>query len=318
MKCTYSFDINGNLKVEKLLSCKVDDLVFQFVIEEQFLKRVIVQITLTKKELDPFTLSDSASKTIHLNYPRWVQIEPIMRSIESYWGLWGVDGIAVESPEIEFFPENEFEKSLITVNKFKLSYSELDTDKLPAIPPDLVMRPIFASVQEKTNDLRLSFYRRGQLDLKHREFIEAFYDFYLMLESSFSEGKTKNQHVEKKFKESALLINASNETLFKKGYSKTLPTELQTQFENEFAHLTFEEYVHHIVKLRGFLHHHNIKRRENWSPVEQVKYRLDAIVLADICNRIAMDILWDALERNDTKAIYEELVESYLNTTGKH
>ena len=72
MKCTYSFDINGNLKVEKLLSCKVDDLVFQFVIEEQFLKRVIVQITLTKKELDSFTLSDSASKTIHLNYPSHV------------------------------------------------------------------------------------------------------------------------------------------------------------------------------------------------------------------------------------------------------
>ncbi|GFD95969.1 hypothetical protein KUL156_07140 [Alteromonas sp. KUL156] len=304
--------------VEKLLSCQVDDLVFQFVIEKQFLKRVIVQITLTNEELDIFTKSDVATKTIHLNHPRWSKIEPVMRSLESYWALWGVESIAVESPHVEFIAESESEKKLITVTNFQVSYTQVDMSKVKPLPPDLVLRPVFASVQEGANDLRLSFYRRGMIDLRHREFIEAFYDFYLMLESAFSEGKTKNQHVKAKFKDSKVLNMALNETLFSPDYSRSLPQELQKQFEQDFASLSVEEYIHHIVMLRGFLHHHNIKRDQNWSPVDQVKYRLDALILQDICNRIAFWIFWDALEKNDTRAIYEELIESYLNATGRH
>ena len=77
-----------------------------------------------------------------------------MRSIESYTGTVGVDGIAVESPEIEFFPENEFEKpnNCQQVQAFLL---ELDTDKLQQFPL-ISNASIFASVQENEH-LRLSF-----------------------------------------------------------------------------------------------------------------------------------------------------------------
>ncbi|KKO45272.1 hypothetical protein WG68_11135 [Arsukibacterium ikkense] len=315
MRCKYTFEVDGTVKPERIMAFELDDYRFEFEVADGFITKIFLSFPIDISELP--TIEKAASELItpqiNLSYPKFNEVIEIVSGIEGSWSLWGAERIDIDEPLISFEAESKDEQTLITINNIKVSIADYDHSNLPRIPPELLIKPIIASVKEKSHDVRLSFYRRGILDLKSREYIEAFYDFYLMLESTFSEGKTKNSQIEQKLIESTILRDCVLQTVLSSGYANTLPHEIKPLYLNKYDSLKYEEFIKKLVRIRGFLHHHNMKRSDNWSPTKQGTYRLEATMLSEICCRVGMHIFFETNERTKADGAYLELIKRFLS-----
>lgn len=313
MRCKYTFKVEGTVKPERIRAFELDYLRFEFEVTDGLITALFLSFPISNSELP--SIEEVNSKwmraKIHLNYPRFNEVREIISGIEGSWSLWGAEKINIDESLVSFEAETEHEKELIKINDIKFSFTDYDHSDLPKIPPELLIKPIIASVKEKNHDVRLSFYRRGLLDLKSREYIEAFYDFYLMLESTFSDGKTKNSQIEQQFINSAVLKNCVLQTVLSPGYSETLPHELKPIFLDKYKPLDYRGFIKKLVGIRGFLHHNNIKRSDNWSPTKQRNYHLEAIMLSEVCCKVGMNIFFDINERTKADAHYLELAKCF-------
>ncbi|KKO45777.1 hypothetical protein WG68_08660 [Arsukibacterium ikkense] len=316
MRCKYTFEVDGTVKPERIMAFELDDFRFEFEVTDGFITKIFLSFPIDISELP--TIEKAAfeliTPQINLSYPKFNEVIEIVSGIEGSWSLWGAERIDIDEPLISFEAESKYEETLITINNIKVSIADFDHSNLPRIPPELLIKPIIASVKEKSHDVRLSFYRRGMLDLKSREYIEAFYDFYLMLESTFSEGKTKNSQIEQKLVESTILRDCVLQTVLSSGYANTLPHELKPLYVRKYDSLKYEEFIKKLVSIRGFLHHHNMKRSDNWSPTKQGTYRLEATMLSEICCRVGMHIFFETNERTKTDGAYSELIKRFLSS----
>lgn len=88
--------------------------------------------------------------------------------------------------------------------------------------------------------------------------------------------------------------------------------ELRAKYQRDYGGLTVSAFIEKIVKLRGFLHHHNNKRRDGWQPTKQDNYRLEAFMLQDICCRVGVELFYESVQEANAKAVYRELIEKHL------
>lgn len=242
---------------------------------------------------------------IKIVHPRWEELVTIIRQIQGMWSLWGCESIDISGHKIKWLPESEEEKQLIQLNDFQVGKHEYKPEEIDFIGFDLLARPVITAVKDKNHDVVLSFFRRGTNDIKRDEYIEAFYDFYFMLESHYGNGKTKNTAIERELISSELLEGYINKIVKNPNYVYTLPTELRAKFNKEYS-VTTVEFIKKIVKLRGFLHHHNTKRKNGWDPGKQIAYKLEAFMLQSICINVGMEIL-------DKSVFSERIINEYKN-----
>jgi hypothetical protein len=73
------------------------------------------------------------------------------------------------------------------------------------MPFDVLARAIFAADAATDIEIPLNVFRRGMLDVSERNYIEAIYDFYFILETLFGEGKFKSAAVSNAFLDSSQL-----------------------------------------------------------------------------------------------------------------
>lgn len=117
----------------------------------------------------------------------------------------------------------------------------------------------------------LAFLREGNSDFASFRFINAFFNFYFVLEGLFGNGKTKNPAVEKAFKDSPALVRALTDMLPE---LKRRDIKVWARLQSECAvfnqALNAEGAIRLLVRTRGRLHHfsNNPKRREG-TPLSQ-------------------------------------------------
>ncbi|TRW48713.1 hypothetical protein FM042_06940 [Aliidiomarina halalkaliphila] len=313
----YTFELVGALRPERLLAFELDDFRFEFGVDKDSGEVRELMISFSVHANDVATYSDSSNDKIkahiNLSQPRWERVVEMVHHISGMWGIWGLQDVLVNEATTTFIPESDKDKLAITVNNFKVKRARQPfLGDLPRLKPEYVVMPIITAVKMKNHDVRLSFYRRALQDVLNGEYIEAFYDYYFMLESTYGEGKTKNTHIQKKFLESELLSSTIEETVLSKQYKYSLPAELRSRYQVDYAGLTVSTFIEKIVKLRGFLHHHNNKRCDGWKPTKQDDYRLEAFMLQDICCRVGVELFYESVEESNAKAVYQELVEKYI------
>lgn len=307
MRCQYKFKLNGQVKPNQNTDFEIDDYRFEFVLKDNLIDYIVVSFPVSHHDIPQVKESEipGVNFSINIVHPRWEELETIMRQIEGMWSLWGVESIDISGHEIEWIPENELEKELIQLNNFQAGRHKFTPDEIEPIGFDLLVRPIITAVKDKNHDVVLSFYRRGTNDIKREEYIEAFYDFYFMLESHYGNGKTKNTAIEREMVSSSKLEVFINKILRDPKYVYSLPSELRAKYIAEYS-LTSSEFIKKIVKLRGFLHHHNTKRKDGWDPGKQSAYKLEAFILQNICINVAMDIL-------NNSVFSDRIVNEYKN-----
>jgi len=161
-------------------------------------------------------------------------------------------------PKEEWIPETEEEISKLKV--FTAYFA-----RKPSETPTRLKREHFLDVirtKDRFDCLTTlkSFYRKGKNAFDQALYIDAFYNFYFIIEDLFGEGKTKNKQIEESFKTSTELkriIDWVMDTVINTNekHHKNISNILREKnLQN-----TPEGIIKLLVRMRGQLHHYTSK-----------------------------------------------------------
>lgn len=143
----------------------------------------------------------------------------------------------------------------------------------------------------------LSFYREGKLDLESRRYINAYYNFYFVLEGLYGNQKTKNKDIAQEFKNSKGLTKAVDIAVNKilDAKLKQSISDLVTQKKRQFD---VEGIIDLLVLTRGELHHFtNNPKRLQATPFNHEKFQDITHFIMVIA--FLVSVSYFALERDD-------------------
>lgn len=241
-------------------------------------------------------------------------IQNEIRAIRGALTLWGVIDIDADQPDVEFIPENPVEHS--ELDMFSMNLKRQPRDQLPMIPPlpDMLVRCVLARNQFARYEIPLEFYRRGSDDCYHRQYVEAIFSFFFILEYLFGGGKFKTRQLETQFLASADLQIAITDAQ-KHTKIAARGEEWAKRATTKYGSATFDKIVTEIIDLRGFVHHQSLTRTGNWNPGTQGSFESDArflqVVAQSTLMKAAVDILFAP------EAMREFLSIPVIDQTGK-
>lgn len=312
MKCKYTFKVKGYLKLNVKRSIHIRGKTYEFITNNEDVVVGLAVLVPANQPGDLPRLVASPNKkikaSIHISSPGFEDVKREVRTIEGLLSIFGVSSIDANAPATEWLPESEDEKAQLDVFNFKIDTVPLDISKVPPLPFDLAARSIIAADKATSIEVQLSFYRKGLSDFEEERYIEAIYDFYFFMESSFSSGKTKNHRVKESFKNSDFLKECIKE-VFENPIEKVgvPPKDLQL-FMKCFSQKSVDELIEHMVELRGFLHHHTPSRKDAWHPEDHKRFHLDAMLFRAIASCAAMK---QALEFLFEPSVFKDYVERF-------
>jgi hypothetical protein len=141
--------------------------------------------------------------------------------------------------------------------------------------------------------------------MHEQEFIQAIYSFYFVLETAYGDGKFKKSDVLTRFKAAETLRQATEKTLRDPECLLMHEKRARKVFQEKFSCMTVDQYLEYVVDLRGFLHHHTVRRSGIWHPEDQRVYEIDAIVLQSVAFNAIFQMTWPYFEDPEVLSQYE-------------
>ena len=146
----------------------------------------------------------------------------------------------------------------------------------------------------------MSFYREGHNEYKLSRYINAFYNFYFIIEGLFANGKFKTNDVIREYLASPVLVPIVQEFLDKVG-SNYDPNEsatreqLEAELKTRDQPITTDAVIKLIVKKRGELHHFNIdSSKQQGTPFNHSDYKMLAFMTLDFSGKALMHYITEA------------------------
>jgi hypothetical protein len=249
---------------------------------------------------------------INMSSPAFPFIGMELRVVEGLLSLWGIESIDIDNAEEFWLPDNDVEKERLKLFSLKRSFKALTDEELHPISFDLIARSFVAALVAKDIEIPLSFFRKGRIDSRERRYIEAIYDYYFVLETVYSDGKTKNNQVKHALQQNAELCRLVQATIADEFLLVTLASEakLQQAFQKNYQSRSAEEILGHFVELRGFLHHHTSRRPGIWHPEEHSRFELDALVLERVAFSVVFKLIEPHIFSDKTVRAYHSLLQA--------
>ena len=181
-----------------------------------------------------------------------------LESVLSFETAGSLKSIAWDAPKEDFIPETEEEKGGIGAYSFHF------TKEYPDYPASLNERKLDVIIQSKEHYKSLiipkAFYKDGINEFTSRRYINAFYNFYFVLEDIYGKGKTKNKDIADAFRNSRdfreileWMINGQIEKNEKRRIS------IKRFCDEEKVTYDIDGLIDLIQKVRGNLHHYSSK-----------------------------------------------------------
>lgn len=315
MKCKHRFKTDGLLRLKISYPIKSRFYLWEFEGNNGLITHICVTVKVTQPEYWPEITANPApgvSCDIRVISPHTAFVQVEMRTVQALLSLFGLRSIDINNPEIEWIAENDDERDYLKVYSYKRARVEPSPESIEPTNFDLIARAIFASQKAHAIEMPLGFFRRSRIDMHEQQFIEAIYDLYFVLETAYANGKFKKVDVLANFKASDELKNATEKVLKNPGFSITSEKQVFKAFQDKFSHLTVDEYLEHIVDLRGFLHHHTQRRKGIWNPENQADYKVDAVVLEEVVFNAVFKMAWPYFEDPEVLSQYKK---QFLNGT---
>lgn len=201
-----------------------------------------------------------AKITIEADYTIFNDLKSDFQYIESALSFLGnLRRIYWEEPKQEWIPETKEEES-----RLKVSAVSFRREGYPDDPRRLTKRAFESIIRTKNKFDCLTtlkaFYREGDRFFKGFQYINAFYNFYFILEDLYGGGKTKNKQIEENFRSSAELREIINWVMKKhidahKKHSKNISESLKERNLKNTA----DDIMKLLVRTRGRVHHYTSK-----------------------------------------------------------
>lgn len=184
-----------------------------------------------------------------------------------------------------YIPETEAEKASTSIASFgaTVEYPEkwVNLDFVSAL------RLLAAKDRYVSLKVPMAWYREGRNHYDGLKYVDAFNDFYFVLEDLYCDGKTGKTEVLRRLKASAELGETVEwEVEQVKHYQRHL-AGLQAMQRVEMLHLDTEGLIELIVETRGKTHHYSAKAGGRYpDPFRQAPYESIAWVMLGIATRV--------------------------------
>lgn len=228
------------------------------------------------------------AKTDSLTYPPnpfHEELIGLLQYLESVGGFWcGVRRIVWDRAEFDWVPESDAERDQLVVwdlrieQKYGEDVTEIDEKYIQVL---LHRRPWHEHLT-----VPLAFYREGRNEFQQFRYVQAFVNFYFMIEGLFG-GGGPNYRVRERFKASPTLVKAATEAanslcdlprhweaLRVLAPSKVVSTDAQTVLDL-------------LVHFRGVLHHYSVKSSQSQGhPHNQRQFEAVAFLAMAVCVKL--------------------------------
>lgn len=310
MRAKLTFPVQASFHLEEHWPIRQGDDVVTFEVEEGRLTGVAFVWRLGAGDRPPTLLPLKKGQTgfggVDFHLTRLSEIEHRVRTLQGLLSLYGMIEVDFERPKLEWIadsPEEELRIEIILSG----NPPETEVFKPEIFDFGLVAHAAASVSQVGDMEVALSFLRRGRRDLKEHRYIEAFYNNFFFLETQFAGGLSNQKKIAKKLKNTPVIIQAI-ELIRKDPVDPPLGfvTEEILQLWDEramFISRANDVIIDDLVRLRGELHHHSMRRQGAWHPDKGAKFRAPSHVLHDIVYAVAHMVtapLFDSQENDAT------------------
>jgi hypothetical protein len=290
MKLSVECEVDSKTKINKEIEIVHRTRKYVFYPNEQgFLARlkIIAEVEQPEKFYSVITLNPSEGVKAHFNVKTdlelWKSIINEFQEFESLLGLtYSLKRIQWDTPKRELLFDSEEEKEKAEIYNFKTWFEYRD-------PPTETSEADLKNIVENKSDFTpligaMSFFREGINDKNRFKYINAFFNFYFILEGIYGKGKTKNNQIEREFK---------NSEEFKVFIAKALQNSQQYKPENYRQlvkmlndlnkQVDVNSVIELIIKTRGQLHHFtNNPKRPQGTPFFHQEYVAIALLTMEV------------------------------------
>lgn len=315
MKAKYTFQVFGEVKLDKkqMLPISAENLYFEFGLDDRNVVTYIEVVIPVEEEYFPRLVKTGPNRhsLVVGDNPLLFNVLRHLKGIEALMSNWGLRAIDKKNYKIVWLPENESEREKLDINNFSSRDTRMSVEEMEPLPFDILARSVISSWDGADEAIVTSFFRKGVADMEAQEYIDAIYDFYMILETRFCDGKWRGNQVKQKLKSSKVLEKAFNDAV-QVSLVGALNQELKLQQSSNAKYTDFEAFFDYIVDLRGRLHHHSEKNPKAWDPNKPGVYQLEAVYLHAICNNIILGITWDYVDSELARSSYEKQCRDFI------
>lgn len=235
--------------------------------------------TLTDEDILEFNMR-------HLQTPLHEELVSALQYVESLGSLFlHISRVHWIDARWEWIAEGDEEKQALAVASASLRY-EYPKDPTPVDPQTvgvvLEARPRVDNVLT----VPMSFFREGANDYSDHKYVNAFINFYLYVEHLYSNGKTKNDHVERELLKSTHVRDGVQNwmDLQDQRFGDDHVTALNNLLSERQWPYDVEHLVRLLVRVRGEVHHSSSRSsKRQGNPFNHLDYRSVAYLAMGIC-----------------------------------
>lgn len=166
-----------------------------------------------------------------------------------------LERIRWDQPKEDVVFESEEERSMADI--FSVHMTEEYDKKSVKLTQNALEKIVGVSGRFDMLIAPMAFWREGTIDYHAFRYINAFFNFYFILEGLYGDGKTKNRDVEEQFANSAVLRKAVEDQIqrYKADRNPYHRDRITKLLKDRSKELDVDGIIHLLVKMRGELHH---------------------------------------------------------------
>jgi len=302
MKLEFKCKIESKTYIgNSMLETTIEDKDFTLIPDEKgLLKEITIRVKIEKPDsiISKFAPSNTPgvkhNLTIKLDEGVTDEITELLQYLEANLSFLGnLKKIYWEEPKLTFIPENDEDRINVNVMSFAVHNKYPDVEKILTID---AFRNI-VSDKKKYEFLTIveSFFREGLREFISFRYINAFYNFYFIIEDLYGKGKTKNYEIEEEFKKNET-FREFVEWMITSWISGRHKINIEKFLLEEHKSYNVDGLIELIVKVRGNLHHFSSKSsKHKGTPLNNKDFKSMAFLLLGLSNR---SILQKIYERN--------------------
>jgi hypothetical protein len=215
----------------------------------------------------------------------------VLQYLESVGAFWcGVRRIRWDRAESDWVPESDVEREQLAVWNLRV------TKTYPEEATEIDERYIQVLMQRRPRHehltVPLAFYREGRNEFLQFRYVQAFVNFYFMIEGLFG-GGGPNYRVKERFKASPTLVSAAGDAAHvvfgQPRHSEALRALARCGLGPPDANTVLDL----LVDVRGILHHYSVKSSQTQAhPHNQHEFESVAYLAMAVCMKLIPSVLF--------------------------
>jgi len=197
--------------------------------------------------------------------------------------------------------EEERQKVKILGTKFRKEYPNL----IKFMDEDTLKEIIFTKAKYSSLTIPKAFWREGKNDFKSFRYINAFFNFYFIIEGLYGNGKTRNYAIEEEFKKSKDFRNFVKWIIDRIEKETKHFNKINEMLKYRNKNLDIDGLIHLLVATRGALHHFaDNPHKTQGTPFDHKEFETIAWISLGLATRaISQKILEINTGENDKESI---------------